>query len=423
MVVKNDYYVFISYASKNRVHVKKLVDALTERHNVTCWFDVNDIEIDEDVFQKHILRAIRNASALVVVETGAAKQSDYVLRELTTAQENVIPIFPYKLPNSQLQIANENNSLISEQRQKGHLIQKWLKQIKIAFLATRIKFRISQPLWIAILILIGFILALGYGIFVLSKAVTPYAVDAIDRVVSDSQSLERTSIGSSEIQDPDAIAPFHFDPKSFLLADDFEEDGDLNENNYFYEIEPGYEGITIAQNEGSLILNFPAQCLSDETAWACETEINTDRYQIEDIQYFAFRLRSLKNSNFKELSLSISTTSPERRRTGFGWAISDHITPFYRANELLPETDFYAHIPLDDQWHAYEIVLVPDTAKLLYYLDGQLINTTEMKYYEEWKAAPLKFMIYFTGDSLDEGAITDPTEISIKVDQVIVGGF
>jgi hypothetical protein len=46
-----------------------------------------------------------------------------------------------------------------------------------------------------------------------------------------------------------------------------------------------------------------------------------------------------------------------------------------------------------------------------------------MKYYEEWKAAPLKFMIYFTGDSLDEGAITDPTEISIKVDQVIVGGF
>ncbi|MDY6874522.1 MAG: hypothetical protein SVR81_11315 [Chloroflexota bacterium] len=65
----------------------------------------------------------------------------------------------------------------------------------------------------------------------------------------------------------------------------------------------------------------------------------------------------------------------------------------------------------------------PEETRPLYYLDRQLINTTQMNYFEEWDNAPFKFMIYQTGNSVDEWTTEGLSETYIEVDQVIVGGF
>ncbi len=419
MKEKRDAYVFISYASADRPHALELYQGLGgRRRSITCWMDVYDITVDDATFQEHILRGIQNASALVLVESQASRQSVYVQRELAQARTSGIPVFRYRVAP----LSQQTGAAGSE-----NFLNKMLRRLGVAWLDLRIKFRITQPLWLANLFVLLAIAAMGAGIFFFGRTVTPLVVEAIDR------SLPQAAVSESLVQptqlpmNPQQEAPFHFAPQELLLADDFNRDGSLDETTYQYDIKPRYEGVAVQRQAGSLFLDFPNQCSGEELFWDCELELNTKEFRLPQAQYLGLRLRSASFNPMREVSFSLSVQSPYRRRTGFGWAFASHVTPFFRPNIMLPEPEYYAYIPLDDRWHAYEILVDPIKAVIFYYVDGQLIDQVPMAHFQEWQEAPLVLLVYTTGEILGEhGPKIDAEQLNdthLEIDQIIIGRF
>jgi hypothetical protein len=431
MKARDDTYVFISYASANRSYARELYNRLTGRwHRIPCWMDEFDIQVDEHEFQEHIIQGIQHASALVLVRTDEAMRSVYVGREVAEAKATGIPVFQYRIKSyftRNAPLASDEKSSVLQGADKVEVTAKAnsiFRHLRIAWLAFRIKLRITQPFWLATLALGVVTLGLALGIFFLTKAFTQQVVDVIQRSLPEAVEQNDLSSPASLDQDPAAAAPFHFVADNTLLVDDFAIGGDLDETVYPYDIKPTHDQVKIYRQDGSLHLEFPNQCLEQDTMWNCETEIHTQYYPLSSIQYVALRARLLEKTPNHEISLSISTTGPRRYRTGFGWAFSGHVTPFFRANPNLPEEDYYAYLPVDDQWHAYEIVLNPETAELYFYMDGQLIERVSMDYYEEWKNAPLMLITYaLTVESIPTDQLDQVSSPHLEIDQIIVGGF
>jgi len=420
MKEKRDTYVFISYASADRRHALDLYQSLSGKwHRITCWMDVYDIAVDDATFQEHILRGIQNASALVLVESDASRQSVYVQRELAEARTSGIPVFRHRVAISQDQ---------SEPAEKPRGINALLRRLQLAWLDLRIKFRITQPFWLANLAILLVIAGMGTAIYFLGRTVTPLVVEALDRSLPEPLVVDQLQQETPVPLDPAAEAPFHFKPGAALLSDDFSNDGGINEAVFRYDIKPGYEQVSIRQQDGILNFDLPPECTREDLYWSCETEINTHRLTLPALQYFGLRLRAPQGLNpLREVSFSISVTGPYRRRTGFGWAFSNHVTPFFRPNVLLPEPEYYAYIPLDDRWHAYEIVVDPDTGTLFYYMDGQLIDKIAMRHFTQWQDAPLVLIIYTMGEIIKQQET--PFDIAampathLEIDQIMVGSF
>jgi len=80
-------------------------------------------------------------------------------------------------------------------------------------------------------------------------------------------------------------------------------------------------------------------------------------------------------------------------------------------------------VALDHNWHTFEILLDPVMHTLFYYMDGQLIDTHVMQYYDEWvEDDSVKLVIY----ALSSGNRKDTEQISdtyFEIDRLIVGGF
>lgn len=420
MKEKRDTYVFISYASADRRHALELYQSLSGKwHRITCWMDVYDIAVDDATFQEHILRGIQNASALVLVESDASRQSVYVQRELAEARTSGIPVFRYLVASSQGQ---------SEPAEPPKGINALLHRLQLAWLDLRIKFRITQPFWLANLAILLVIAGMGAAIYFLGRTVTPLVVEALDRSLPEALVADQLPQETPVPLDPAAEAPFHFKPGTALLSDDFSRDGGINEAVFHYDIKPGYEQVSITQQAGILNFDFPPECIREDLYWSCETEINSRSLTLPALQYFGLRLRAPQMPNpLREVSFSISVSGPYRRRTGFGWAFSNHVTPFFRPNVRLPEPEYYAYIPLDENWHAYEIVVDPDTGTLFYYMDGQLIDKIAMRHFTQWQDAPLVLIIYTMGEIIKQQKT--PLDVAalpathLEIDQILVGTF
>jgi hypothetical protein len=427
---KRDDYVFISYASQDREYARELYDQLTgKRHRITCWMDVVDIPVGDAFFQEHIVNGIRGANALVLVESAGTSVSSYVERELAEAHAHGIPVFRYRVGGARGRDGSpdpggvQSGEGIAAPAGKLTRLTSLLRGLRLAWLDLRIRFRITQPFWVANLLMAAVVVAIGLGIFTFSRMVTPLVVEAIDRRLPEAAEAPLPEEETPVPIEPVTAAPFHFAPDSFLLADDFAADGGLDESVYAYNLRPWYEPVSIQRKDGSLVFMIPNECSSDELFWSCEIELNTKRFKLAELQYFGLRARSPEKNPEREVSVSISITSGYRRRTGFGWAFASHATPFFRPNVTLPEEEFYAYIPLDDLWHTYEVVLDPQAGLLYYYMDGQLIGTVQMKHYEEWKDAPLLLLIYTTGQQVSQGQVKNLPDTRLEIDQVLVGGF
>jgi len=399
---KKDSYAFISYSSANRDDAKKLFDILTnQRNRLTCWLDVIELDGQGVVFQKQIVEGIKNASCLVLVETEEAKKSDYVDMELKTALSANIPVIRFSPKKGQ---------------------SKLIESIRLFFLAQLIKFRATQPYWVSLTL---FILLLGIMagiVFLFGSLVFPTAVRAASRLLPEAVYNAISQPDEQNIS-PEVAAPFHYIPDSALLLEDFS-NGDQWIRNYFhYDIKPRNENVKINAVNGLLQFEIPEFCYSNELRWDCEIEIQSPQYPLDSIQYFAFRAKLDQTSNAENISLSISIPSWTRRRSGFGWDLSAHVTPFFRSSTKLPEQDFYAYVETDQNWHAYEILLDPKTSILYYYVDGQLIDTHKMQYYEEWKSAPLKLIIYALGNGNSNLETKDKVDTQIEIDKIIIGSI
>ena len=423
MKEKKDAYVFISHSSKDNEEALQLHNILTNRYGITCWMDIFDIEVDEEVFQRHIMHALNNASAVVVIQNKFAGKAPYVEREIAGAKEKNIPVFHYLFEKEILAEQLDADAIEADKQSKRKL--NLFQKLRIAVLAFRIRIWVTLPYWLSILTMFAITLALAVSIFVITRSTVTFVVNTIQRNLPDTAQLQDSIDNEPQPVDPKVAAPFHIIPQYALLIDDFPEDGPLNQDIYPYTMRPSDEYVEIYQQNGSLHFTYSSSCLFDSQIEKCNTELNSAEYKLEDIHYYGIRLRSLQNTPYQELSFSISVTGPDRIRSGFGWAFSDHITPFFRPNKYLAEKDYYAYIPLDDEWHAYEIVYDPDTAILTYYMDGQLLDTYTIEHPDVWNNAPLMFISYAIvgGRGISNADYQDRSLTSIEIDQLIIGGF
>ena len=88
-------HVFISYSTQNRDYAYKLAKRLRDE-GIEVWIDNAEIRSGDD-WSQAIFAAIRAASAMIVIMTSAAQESEWVRREVLLANETRKRIFPILL--------------------------------------------------------------------------------------------------------------------------------------------------------------------------------------------------------------------------------------------------------------------------------------------------------------------------------------
>jgi hypothetical protein len=262
------------------------------------------------------------------------------------------------------------------------------------------------------------------GIFFLGTRVIPALAIADLHDLPAAFQPTPTSTAVPTPSDPKIAAPFHFRPDSTLLQDDFNDpafENSFNRQTFDYDIAPRDQQVQVSQQNGSLILYFPLDCLSDEKRWDCELELDSKILDASAIQYFGFRTRTLDRTSLRGLSVSISINEPNRSRAGFGWNFTEHAMAYFRTIPALPEKELYAYVSIDTGWHAYEILWDPQKSAYYYYIDGQLVDIYNPVHASEWTQAPLRLIIYsLNGWNVSGGA---ETSTLFEMDEIVVGGF
>jgi len=87
--------IFISYSSKDRAITETICSAL-ENRGINCWMSSRDIGPGEN-FQESIIRAIRTASAMVIVFSGNSNNSDEVKKEVALAGQHKLVVVPVRV--------------------------------------------------------------------------------------------------------------------------------------------------------------------------------------------------------------------------------------------------------------------------------------------------------------------------------------
>jgi hypothetical protein len=86
--------IFISYSHKDQDYVNKLVEAI-KKQELTWWVD-NKIDYG-DQWTREIEENLKKCQVFLLVMSPSSKESDWVKRELTFAQQLKKPIFPLLL--------------------------------------------------------------------------------------------------------------------------------------------------------------------------------------------------------------------------------------------------------------------------------------------------------------------------------------
>ena len=87
--------VFISYANTDRKEALSICKAM-ERRGTKCWISCRDVAPGEN-YQEAIVRSIRDASAMVLVFSGAANNSDEIKKELSLASKHRVPLMALRI--------------------------------------------------------------------------------------------------------------------------------------------------------------------------------------------------------------------------------------------------------------------------------------------------------------------------------------
>lgn len=87
-------HVFISYSRANIAYVEQLADHL-QSQKITYWYDTS-IETGQN-WRDELATAIIRSSAVIVIMSKTASQSEWVSRELEIARDHKLPILPLLL--------------------------------------------------------------------------------------------------------------------------------------------------------------------------------------------------------------------------------------------------------------------------------------------------------------------------------------
>ena len=339
---------------------------------------------------------------VVVVDSPASRNSDYVTREIQLGKDLQLPIRHCSIHES---------------------MPVWRRKLRIQRMALGIQLRLARSFLLATLVLFLLLAILVAGIFLLGPGVYRAMAQAGRDLPA---ALWPTSTYTATLSSPEAklAAPFHFRPDTVILQDDFDQpafENKINDQTITYNIAPRDPQVQVGQENGSLVITFPADCLAVEKTWDCELELDSNVLGASAIQYFGLRARSVDRTSARDVSVSISINEPQRSRAGFGWDFTDHAMAFFRSIPTLPEKELYAYVKIDAGWHAYEIVRNSLTARYDYYVDGQRVATFTPVHAQEWNQAPLRLIIYSLSAVNETGR--KKTRTQFEMDQVIVGGF
>ena len=87
--------VFVSYATADRKDALSVCDAI-ERRGAQCWISTRDVPPGEN-YQEAIVRALREARAMVLVFSEAANNSDEIKKELSPASRYHVPVMALRM--------------------------------------------------------------------------------------------------------------------------------------------------------------------------------------------------------------------------------------------------------------------------------------------------------------------------------------
>jgi tetratricopeptide (TPR) repeat protein len=87
--------VFVSYATADRKEALSICKAI-ERYGAKCWISIRDVEPGAN-YQEAIVRAIRDARAMVLVFSRAANNSDEIKKELSLASRHRVPVMAVRI--------------------------------------------------------------------------------------------------------------------------------------------------------------------------------------------------------------------------------------------------------------------------------------------------------------------------------------
>jgi len=401
MPVSYKQTVFISHSSANARVTEELYSSLTNRFHLACWIDNVDMHTDVSPFSAQIVSALRNANLMVLVDSPAARASDYVAREVQAAKDMQKPI--------------ERISISEEQ-------PAWQRKLKIQWLAMNIQARLSRPFLLAASSLFLLLAAMLGIIFLLGTRVVPVLAQSV-RNLPGAALPTATLTAVPTPSDPKLAAPFHFKPETILLQDDFNNQGFENDFNdpEMSNWMPDDPQVKVGSQNGSLVIEFPAECLNEEKRWDCLLKMNSKVLDVSTIQYFGFRARTTSRSSLRGVSVSLSITDPWSSLAGFGWNFTDYAMAYFRSIPALPEIELYAYVPIDMGWHAYEILRDPQEPFYYFYIDGQLIDTYHPVHAQEWNHAPLQLTVYSWKGFFEHSGEQNGTRF--ELDQFIIGGF
>ena len=97
--------VFVSYASQDAAVANSLVETL-EQHGIQCWIAPRDVKPGAQ-YADAIVRAINDASAVLLVMSGSAVASPHVGKEIERASSKRKPIIAFRIDAAPLNHALE----------------------------------------------------------------------------------------------------------------------------------------------------------------------------------------------------------------------------------------------------------------------------------------------------------------------------
>jgi hypothetical protein len=397
--------IFISHSSLNQSVTNELYQSLTGRYQLATWMDAFDLHTDQGPFSAEIVNALRASNLLVLVDSPAARDSDYVARETQLGRDMQLPVYRCSIDEQQPAL---------------------LRKIQIHWLAWRIRLRLVRGFLISALFLFLLLAALLAGTYLLARPVilslAAPAAPALPAAYRPSATFTATVVPTPS--NPKLAAPFHFKPDTILLQDGFDDpafENSFNPQTMHYDLVVRDAHAKVGQQNGSFVINFPVECQTVAKQWDCEEELDSNVLEAGAIQYFGFRARTLERTPLRGVSVSISVNGPNRSRAGFGWDFTDHAMAFFRSIPALAEKDLYAYVTIDLGWHAYEIVRNTQNARVDYYVDGQLVGTYTPLHARDWDQAPLRLIIYSLKGLFDKSE--SQTGTRFEMDEFIIGGF
>jgi hypothetical protein len=87
--------IFVSFASPDQRHAERIISFL-EMHNFRCWVSYRDVGVGEN-YQESITRALRSATALMVIISGNANLSSEITKELSLASRYKTLVIPLRM--------------------------------------------------------------------------------------------------------------------------------------------------------------------------------------------------------------------------------------------------------------------------------------------------------------------------------------